>query len=77
MPMLKTTKKIVEFTAFGMPSVELATMLMPKNELCDGPFLVVVDNTKFIGHPTTVLAPQARVGVVAGRRSPFNATAAR
>jgi hypothetical protein len=44
----------MQFAAFGLPSVELASLLMPKSALCDLPFRVVVDNTKFIGHPTSI-----------------------
>jgi hypothetical protein len=42
-------------------------MLMPKNSLCDRDFLVVVDNTKFIGHPTSIPAhAQQRTPPAAG-----------
>lgn len=50
----------MQFAAFGMPSVELASLLMPKTALCDAPFRVVVDNTKFVGHPTSIPARSRR-----------------
>jgi hypothetical protein len=60
-----------QFSAFGMPSVELASLLMPKTPLSDAPFRVVVDNTKFIGHPTSIPARvrRARTAALSGAPS--------